>query len=117
MRLIRKQSFIAMTTAATLLSGVVNAHAGPCGAQIAQFQKLSRSEIPTLPQKPSVELHHQPTASDVENAQNQAKAESAAALDRAQKADARGDGAVCNEAISELKKLYAIGGTATPSPK
>jgi hypothetical protein len=102
------RSFIAMAGAVVFLSDTVTAHAGPCSADIARLQTIMQSETPILPENPGSLLHHQPTVSDVENAQNQAKAEAAAALDRAQKADAQGDVAACTEAVAELKKLYAI---------
>lgn len=102
------RSLIAMAGAVVLLSGTVTAHAGPCSADIARLQSIVQSQTPSLPQNPSIQLHHQPTVSDVENAENQARAEAAAALDRAQKADAQGDAAACAEAVAQLKKLYAI---------
>ena len=108
MRPILARSLIAMAGAAVFVADTVTAHAGPCSADIARLEKIVQSQRPTLPQNPSIQLHHQPTVSDVENAENQAKAEAAAALDRAQKADARGDAAACTEAVTELKKLYAI---------
>jgi hypothetical protein len=108
MRPIVGRSLIAMAGAVVFLGDTVTAHAGPCSADIVRFQQIVQSETPSLPQNPSSQLHHQPTVSDVENAQNQAKAEAAAALDRAQKADAQGDAAACTEAVAELKKLYAV---------
>jgi len=108
MRPILGWSLIAMAGAVALLSGTATAHAGPCSADIARLQQIVQSQTPSLPQNPGSQLHHQPTVSDVENAENRAKAEAAAALDRAQKADAQGDAAACSEAIAELKKLYAI---------
>jgi hypothetical protein len=97
-----------MAVAAALLSGTISAHAGPCAAQIAQLQKVAQSESPTLPESHNIELHHQPTVRSVENAQNHAKAEAAAAFDRAQKADVRGDAAACAKAVAELKRLYGV---------
>jgi hypothetical protein len=108
MKAIPQRSFIAMAGAVAFLSGIVAAHAGPCSADIARFQKVVQSQTPTLPIDPGIQLHHQPTVSDIENAQNQAKAQAAAALDRAQKADAQGDAAACTQAVAELKKLYVI---------
>jgi hypothetical protein len=108
MKSVPERSFTVMIMASALLCGVVGAHAGPCAAQIAQLQKIAKSRTPTLRQNPSGDLHHQPTARDVENAQNQAKAEAAAAFDRAQRADAQGDAAKCTQAIADLKKLYTV---------
>jgi hypothetical protein len=108
MKPIPDRPIIAMTMALTFVSGTVTAHAGPCSDKIARLQKIALSQTPILPQNTSAQLHHQPTVSDVENAQNQAKAQAAAALDRAQKGDAQGDAVRCTEAVAELKKLYAI---------
>lgn len=108
MRPIPERSFIAIAAAVAFLSGTVTVYAGPCSDEIARLQKVAQSGTPILPIDPSIELHHQPTVSDVENAQNRAKAQVAAAFERAQKADAQGDTAACTEALAELKKLYAI---------
>jgi hypothetical protein len=62
-----------------------------------------------LPQKLGAQLHHEPTPSAVDDAENEAKSEAAAALARAQAADANGDAAACTEAVEELKRLYAPG--------
>lgn len=103
-----KRSLIAAAGTAALLSGTVTAQAGPCSADIARLQEVVRSQTPSLPQDPGIQLHHQPTVQDVKDAENQARAEAAAALDQAEKADAQGDATACAEAITKLKKLYAI---------
>lgn len=90
-------------------SSVVATRAGPCTGQIAQLPKIAQSESPILTQSRSAQLHHQPTFGAVSDAENEAKAEAAAALTRAQIADAKDDAAACTEAVEELKKLYALG--------
>jgi hypothetical protein len=90
-------------------SNVVAADAGPCTGQIAQLLKIAQSESPILPQERSAQLHHEPTVRAVNDAENDAKTEAAAALARAQAADAKGDAAACTKAVAELKKFYAVG--------
>jgi hypothetical protein len=90
-------------------SSVVAAHAGPCTGQIAQLLKIAQSDSPTLPQMRSAQLHHEPTLKAVNDAENEAKTEAAAALARAQTADAKDDATACTKAVSELRKLYAVG--------
>jgi len=94
------------------------AHAGPCTAQIAQVeQQIRKAQAasppggagePTGPQSVEAQLHHQPTPQSVESAERKAKADSAAALDRARKADAAGNAAACAKALDEAKMLYGL---------
>jgi hypothetical protein len=108
-RLIFRPLFVSMALVAALGSSVVAARAGPCTDQIAQLQKIAQSKTPTLPQKLGAQLHQEPTPNDVDAAENEAKAQAAAALTRAQEADAKDDAAACREAVEELKRLYALG--------
>ena len=107
-RPITERSFVTVAMAVVFLSGAVSAYPGPCTTEISELQKTAQSQPPSLPQNLGIQAHHQPTVSDVENAQNQAKAEAATAFDRAQKADAQDDAAACTEAVAQLKKIYAI---------
>jgi hypothetical protein len=97
----------AVAICALVAFSVPSAHAGPCSGQIAELLKIAQSESPFLPQRPSAQLHHEPTPGAVNDAENEAKTEAAAALARAQAADAKGDAAACTEAVAELKRLYA----------
>jgi len=63
---------------------------------------------PTAPQTLGAQLHHQPTPGDVTHAEHIANKDADAALDRARKADAKGNAAGCSAAIGEAKRLYGI---------
>ena len=78
-------------------------HAGPCTGQIAQLLKIAQSDSPTLPQMRSAQLHHEPTLKAVNDAENEAKTEAAAAFARAQAADAKHDATACTKAVAKLK--------------
>jgi hypothetical protein len=90
------------------------AQAGPCTAQITSLEqqvKLSASN-PAVgasgTQTVGAQLHHQPTPSTVQRAENQANADADAALDRARKADAAGDASGCHSALLEARRLYGL---------
>jgi hypothetical protein len=63
---------------------------------------------PTAPQTLGAQLHYQPTPADVAHAERFANKLWQAALIRAEKADAAGDAAGCQAALTQAKDLYAI---------
>ncbi len=99
---------------AILVAGAVNAQAGPCTARIVQIERYVQNSAPgpdtgpSAPQSVGAQLHHQPTPGSVEGAENRARADGLAALDRARKADAAGDAAACAKAIEEAKLIYGL---------
>jgi hypothetical protein len=99
---------------ALLVTGAVNAQAGPCTARIAQIERFVQSSAPGPDSGPSAsqsvgaQLHHQPTPGSVEGAEHRARADGLAALDRARQADAAGDAAACAKAIEEAKLIYGL---------
>jgi hypothetical protein len=99
---------------AALLAGAVNAQAGPCTAGIAEVERYVQSTAPspttgpTAPQSVGAQLHHQPTPGSVEGAESKARADGAAALERARKADAAGDAAGCTSALQDAKLIYGL---------
>ncbi len=117
-RTIVGQLRIVVLAAAALLGGSVAADAGPCTAQISQVEQQIRrlqeasppggAGEPSGPQSVGAQLHHQPTPQSVESAESKAKAGSAAALDRARKADAAGNASACSKALREAKLLYGL---------
>ncbi len=112
------RSRIAVLAAVALTGGAIAAQAGPCTKQIsaveAQIQRAQAAQSPggagtaSAPQSIDAQLHRQPTAQSVETALSQANAEAAAALDRAKKADAKGNARECANALAEVKQLYGI---------
>jgi hypothetical protein len=111
--LIHRGLFIGILCAA-LLSRVGVAHSGPCTAQIAKLERQisvitpGPESGPTAPQSVGAQLHHQPTPGAVEHAERTANKEADAALERARKADAASDAALCRAALIEARRLYAI---------
>lgn len=99
---------------AILVTGAVNAQAGPCTAGIAEVERYAQRTVPgpstgaTAPQSVGAQLHHQPTPGSVEGAESKARADGLAALDRARKADAAGDAAACTSALEDAKLIYGM---------
>ena len=106
-----------------LLFGIVSAaalcsadaaHSGPCTTQIAQLERQIRAATPgpesgpMAPQSVGAQLHHQPTPGAVAHAEQVANKDADAALDRARKADAANDSALCHAALTEARRLYDI---------
>jgi hypothetical protein len=94
--------------------GVVSAHAGPCGDEVARLEALARETNarngvgPTARQSIDAQLHHQPTRQSVEQAQASAAAKVGAVLKRAKTLDMDGDEAGCMKAIGEAKLLLKV---------
>ncbi|MDR3421010.1 MAG: hypothetical protein P4L80_07185 [Xanthobacteraceae bacterium] len=105
---------VVMLAAVPVIGSTVMASAGPCTTQIAEVDRyIQRTKPgpasgPTAPQSIGAQLHHQPTPSSVESAENQARQAAAAALERARSADAAGDAAACRKALDQAKELYGL---------
>jgi hypothetical protein len=105
---------IAFLIFAFLVTGALNAQAGPCTARIAEIERFVQSSAPgpdsgpSAPQSVGAQLHHQPTPGTVEGAEHRARADGLEALDRARKADAAGDAVACAKAIEEAKLIYGL---------
>jgi hypothetical protein len=90
------------------------AAAGPCAAQIADLERQiaepapAADNGPTAPQTLGAQLHHQPTPGSVAGAEHVANKDADAALDRARQADAAGNAAACNAALTEARQLYGL---------
>jgi hypothetical protein len=99
---------------AALLGAPGIAQAGPCTAQIAQLEQQINATPPgpqsgpTGPQTLGAQLHYQPTSADIAHAERVANRDGEAAMAKARKADAAGDGAGCKAALIEAKRLYDI---------
>jgi hypothetical protein len=107
-----------LSVLATLLLGIGAAQAGPCTDEIAAVeQQINATQAaappsgagqPTAPQTVDAQLHHQPTPGAVQSAEHQANADGDAALERARQADAAGNAAACEQALSEARQLYGV---------
>lgn len=103
-----------LLAAAAFAYGATAALAGPCTVQIAEVERYIQRQTPgpasgpTAAQSIGAQLHHQPTPGSVEGAENKARADAAAALDRARQADAQGDAKECTKALDEAKLIYGL---------
>jgi hypothetical protein len=99
---------------AVMLANPGAAYSGPCTAQIAQLERQIRVTTPgpesgpMAPQSVGAQLHHQPTPGAVAHAEHTANKDADAALERARKADAANDAALCQAALIEARRLYDI---------
>ena len=87
------------------------AQAGPCTADIAQFEALMQQTAGspgaglTAPQSVDAQLNHQPTESSIRRAQSRLRSTFAARMARAKYLDAQDDPR-CAISLRAAKKLY-----------
>jgi hypothetical protein len=93
---------------------VGSAHAGPCSAEIAQFELAVRQSTgnpnagPMERQSIAAQIDRQPTPSSVKRAEERAQAKFATTLAHAKRLDARGDRAGCTRALAAAKAMYNL---------
>jgi len=89
------------------------AQAGPCSADIAQFEQAIRNSAGnpnaglTAPQSIAAQMERQPTPESVKHAQDRLRAKFSATMARAKRLDARGN-AGCASALSAAKRMYIL---------
>jgi len=102
------------TAAAAVVLNIASAHAGPCSAEIAQFEQAVRQSANTSDVGPmerrsvGAQLHRQPTPGSVKRADERAQASLDRALARAKQRDARDDRAGCLRALTAAKRMYDL---------
>jgi hypothetical protein len=90
------------------------AQAGPCSADIAQFEQAIRDSAGnpfaglTAPQSVAAQTEHQPTQESVKQSQNRLRAKFSATMARAKRLDAKGDRSGCTSALSAAKRMYIL---------
>lgn len=90
------------------------AQAGPCSADIAQFEKAIRASAGnpyaglTAPQSIAAQIERQPTPESVKHAQDRLREKFSATMARAKRLDARGDRPGCSSALSAAKRMYIL---------
>ena len=100
--------------AATLALSIVSAHAGPCSADIAQFENTIRNSArkpdagPMGQQTIGAQLGHEPTPDSLKQAEDQAQTRFETTLARAKTLDAQGKSAECAQALSDAKLMFHI---------
>jgi hypothetical protein len=90
------------------------AEAGPCSADIAQFETAIRQSAGnpfaglTAPQSVAAQDERQPTVASMKKAERNLKAKFAATMAQAKRFDARNDRAGCERALSVAKRMYIL---------
>ena len=90
------------------------AQAGPCSADIAQFEAAVRQSAIdpnaglAAPQSVGAQLGHQPTVASTKQAEERLKSKFSANLARAKRLDAQGDRLGCQRALTAAKRMYIL---------
>jgi hypothetical protein len=93
---------------------ISSAHAGPCSAEIAQFERAVRQSAgnpnagPFAPQSIGAQIDRQPTPASVKRAKERAQAQFAAVLARAKRLDAQGNRSGCSRALDVAKDMFNL---------
>ena len=88
--------------------------AGPCSADIAQFEQAIRNSAGnpfaglSAPQSVNAQLDRQPTPESLKQARDRLRAKFSATMARAKRLDAKGDGAGCASALSQARRMYIL---------
>jgi hypothetical protein len=94
--------------------GISAAQAGPCSADIAQFEQAIRNSAGnpfaglTAPQSLRAQIDVQPTPQSVKQEQAGLKAKFSALMAQAKRLDAKGDRAGCSSALAQAKRMYIL---------
>jgi hypothetical protein len=109
-----RRTTVAIFAAAFTGLGVPSAQAGPCGAEIAQFEQAVRRSAanpnagPVAPVSLGAQLDREPTPASIKRAQARARSAFRAQLAHAKRLDARGDRAGCGAALARAKDMYEL---------
>ena len=106
-------------TAGLILGAVLGlnatlAQAGPCSADIAQFEAAVRQSAAnpyaglTAPQSVNAQIDRQPTPASMKRAEQRLKSMFSAAMARAKRLDAQNNRAGCERALSVAKRMYIL---------
>ena len=99
---------------ALLCLNISIAHAGPCSADIAQFEQAIRDSAGnpfaglTAPQSVNAQIDRQPTPESLKKAQDNLQAKFSATMARAKRLDAQGDRPGCTSALTAAKRMYIL---------
>jgi hypothetical protein len=99
---------------AVLCLNVSIAQAGPCSADIAQFEQAIRQSAGnpfaglSAPQSVNAQLDRQPTPESLKQARDRLQAKFSATMARAKRLDAKGDRAGCASALSQARRMYIL---------
>lgn len=99
---------------AVICLNISTAHAGPCSADIAQFEQAIRASAGNpfaglaAPQSVNAQLDRQPTPESLKQAQDRLQAKFSATMAPAKRLDAKGDSTGCASALSAAKRMYIL---------
>jgi hypothetical protein len=97
-----------------LLNNISIAQAGPCSADIAQFEQAIRDSAGnpfaglTAPQSVAAQIARQPTPESLKKEQDKLRAKFSATMARAKRLDTRGDREGCSSALTQAKRMYIL---------
>jgi hypothetical protein len=104
----------ALVVGAVLGSLSTTAYAGPCTAQIAEFEAAIRQSSGnplaglTAPQSVAAQLDRQPTPESVKQAKERLKSQFDATMAGAKRLDAQGNRSGCTRALNAAKRMYKL---------
>jgi hypothetical protein len=110
----RRQAMLGSLIVAVFGLGLSPAQAGPCSAEIRQFELAVRESAGnpnaglTAPQSVGAQLDRQPTVDSVKRAEQRLKSKFSADMARARRLDAQGDRAGCTRALNAAKRMYIL---------
>ena len=109
-----RQAITVIIAVVALCLGIASAHAGPCTAAIAQFEKAVRESAgnpnagPMARQSIGAQLDRQPTPASVKRAEERAQTSFNAVMARAKRLDAQGNRSGCTRALAAAKRMYNL---------
>jgi hypothetical protein len=109
-----RQGIAGLFTGAVLGLSSTFAQAGPCSADIAQFETALRQSATNpnaglaAPQSVGAQLGHQPTVASMRRAEERLKSKFSANLARAKRLDAQGNRVGCARALTAAKRMYIL---------
>jgi hypothetical protein len=113
-RMSKFQTTVGSIVCALFCLNVSIAHAGPCSADIAQFEKAIRDSKGnpfaglSAPQSVAAQIDRQPTPKSIKRARDRLREQFAATMARAKRLDAKGNRVGCTSALSEAKRMYIL---------
>ena len=109
-----KRRLTVVSAGAAVVLAAASAQAGPCSNKIARFEQAVRQSAnnpgagPMAPQSIGAQLDRQPTPASVKRAEERAQTSFNAAMARAKRLDAQGNGSGCTRALAAAKRMYNL---------
>jgi hypothetical protein len=114
LRMSKHRVIAALSVSAVLGFCSTAAYAGPCTAQIAQFETAIRQSSGnpmaglTARQSVAAQLDRQPTPESLRQANQRLKSQFDATMARAKRLDAQGNRSGCTRALNAAKRMYIL---------